>query len=78
MPRGDRTTGAGQDDVDSVNFNGDVSLAADNNVTVNSVDSITGENSGDNLGPGTPTMHFDQWENDEVLRTAIAADLFPG
>jgi fumarate hydratase class I len=33
----------------------------------NSVDSITGENSGDNLGPGTPTMHFDQWEvNDEI------------
>ena len=32
----------------------------------NSVDSITGENSGDNLGPGTPIIHFDQWERDEV------------
>ncbi|MCM3879840.1 MAG: fumarate hydratase [Vicinamibacterales bacterium] len=32
----------------------------------NSVDSITGENSGDNLGPGTPIIHFDQWENDEI------------
>ena len=32
----------------------------------NSVDSITGENSGTNLGPGTPIMHFDQWERDEV------------
>src|SRR5258706_1208327 len=32
----------------------------------NSVDSITGENSGDNLGPGTPIVHFDQWERDEV------------
>jgi fumarate hydratase class I len=32
----------------------------------NSVDSITGENSGDNLGPGTPTIHFDQWERDEI------------
>src|SRR6476660_1843715 len=32
----------------------------------NSVDSITGTNSGDNLGPGTPIMHFDQWENDEI------------
>jgi fumarate hydratase, class I len=32
----------------------------------NSVDSITGRNSGDNLGPGTPVVHFDQWENDEV------------
>ena len=32
----------------------------------NSVDSITGENSGDNLGPGTPIMHFEQWERDEI------------
>ena len=28
----------------------------------NSVDSITGKNSGDNLGPGTPVIHFEQWE----------------
>src|SRR6516225_2086726 len=32
----------------------------------NSVDSITGANSGDNLGPGTPIIHFDQWARDEV------------
>jgi fumarate hydratase class I len=32
----------------------------------NSVDSITGENSGDNLGPGTPIIHFAQWERDEI------------
>jgi fumarate hydratase class I len=32
----------------------------------NSVDSITGENSGNNLGPGTPIIHFDQWEEDDV------------
>jgi fumarate hydratase class I len=32
----------------------------------NSVDSITGENSGDNLGPGTPIIHFDQWEREEI------------
>src|SRR4029453_10075500 len=32
----------------------------------NSVDSITGSNSGDNLGPGTPIVHFDQWERDEI------------
>ncbi|HUF24783.1 MAG TPA: FumA C-terminus/TtdB family hydratase beta subunit [Vicinamibacterales bacterium] len=32
----------------------------------NSVDSITGENSGDNLGPGTPIIYFDQWEKDDV------------
>src|ERR1051326_8941781 len=32
----------------------------------NSVDSITGRNSGDNLGPGTPIVHFDQWEKDAI------------
>ena len=32
----------------------------------NSVDSITGKNSGNNLGPGTPVIHFEQWERDEV------------
>jgi len=32
----------------------------------NSVDSITGENSGDNLGPGTPIIHFDQWEAADI------------
>ena len=32
----------------------------------NSVDSITGENSGNNLGPGTPIIHFDQWEASDI------------
>jgi fumarate hydratase class I len=32
----------------------------------NSVDSITGENSGNNLGPGTPIIHFDQWEEPDI------------
>lgn len=32
----------------------------------NSVDSLTGANSGDNLGPGTPVIHFEQWENDDI------------
>src|ERR1700694_584660 len=32
----------------------------------NSVDSITGRNSGDNLGPGTPIIHFEQWDKDEI------------
>lgn len=32
----------------------------------NSVDSLTGANSGDNLGPGTPVIHFEQWEEDEI------------
>ena len=32
----------------------------------NSVDSITGENTGNNLGPGTPIIHFDQWDEQEM------------
>src|SRR5690349_8813413 len=32
----------------------------------NSVDSITGKNSGNNLGDETPVVHFDQWEDDEI------------
>jgi fumarate hydratase class I len=32
----------------------------------NSVDSLTGKNSGNNLGMGTPVIHFEQWENDEI------------
>jgi len=32
----------------------------------NSVDSLTGKNSGDNLGTETPVMHFDQWEENEI------------
>jgi fumarate hydratase class I len=32
----------------------------------NSVDSITGENSGNNLGPGMPIIHFEQWERDDI------------
>src|SRR5687767_12647422 len=37
----------------------------------NSVDSITGENSGDNLGPGTPVIHFEQWENDDEIEVRL-------
>lgn len=32
----------------------------------NSVDSLSGKNSGNNLGPGTPVIYFEQWENDFV------------
>ncbi len=32
----------------------------------NSVDSLTGKNSGDNLGEETPVMHFDQWERNDI------------
>lgn len=32
----------------------------------NSVDSLTGKNSGNNLGAGTPVVHFEQWEKDDI------------
>ncbi len=32
----------------------------------NSVDSLTGKNSGDNLGEETPVIHCEQWERDEI------------
>jgi fumarate hydratase class I len=32
----------------------------------NSVDSLTGKNSGNNLGEETPVVHFEQWEESEI------------
>src|SRR6201998_1079954 len=32
----------------------------------NSVDSITGKNSGNNLGEETPVIHFEQWEENDI------------
>ena len=32
----------------------------------NSVDSLSGKNSGDNTGPGSPNIHFEQWRSNEV------------
>jgi fumarate hydratase class I len=37
----------------------------------NSVDSITGENSGTNLGPGTPIIHFEQWEREHEIEVKL-------
>jgi fumarate hydratase, class I len=38
----------------------------DGKLRPNSVDSLTGANSGDNLGDGTPVIKFEQWENDYI------------
>jgi fumarate hydratase class I len=37
----------------------------------NSVDSITGENSGNNLGAGTPIIHFHQWARDDEIEVKL-------
>ncbi|MCA1032619.1 fumarate hydratase [Bacillus timonensis] len=38
----------------------------DGKLRPNSVDSLTGGNSGDNLGEGTPVIKFEQWEKDYI------------
>lgn len=38
----------------------------DGKLRPNSVDSLTGENTGNNLGTGTPVIHFEQWEKDVI------------
>jgi fumarate hydratase, class I len=38
----------------------------DGKLRPNSVDSLTGDNSGDNLGAGTPVIKFEQWEKDYI------------
>lgn len=37
----------------------------------NSVDSLTGKNMSDNLGPGTPIMHWEQWENPDEIEVKL-------
>jgi len=37
----------------------------------NSVDSLTGKNSSDNLGPGTPIIHWEQWENNDEIEVKL-------
>lgn len=38
----------------------------DGKLRPNSVDSLTGENSGDNLGIGLPVIKYEQWEKNEI------------
>jgi fumarate hydratase class I len=37
----------------------------------NAVDSLTGKNSGNNLGEGAPVMHFDQWEHEHEIEVRL-------
>lgn len=43
-----------------------VQATKDGKLRPNSVDSLFGKNSGDNVGPGTPVIKFEQWEKDYV------------
>lgn len=42
------------------------SATKDAKLRPNAVDSLTGANSGDNLGDGLPVVKFEQWENDYI------------
>jgi fumarate hydratase class I len=37
----------------------------------NSVDSVTGKNSGNNRGPGHPQIHFEEWVRDDIFIRAM-------
>lgn len=43
-----------------------IRATADGRLRPNSVDSLTGRNSGDNVGPGMPVVHFEQWSEPDV------------
>lgn len=43
-----------------------VQATKDGKLRPNSVDSLTGANSGDNLGEGVPVIKFEQWEKDYI------------
>ncbi|WP_255726816.1 fumarate hydratase [Sporosarcina sp. ACRSM] len=43
-----------------------VQATKDAKLRPNSVDSLTGDNSGDNLGEGVPVVKFEQWEQDHI------------
>jgi fumarate hydratase, class I len=43
----------------------------DGKLRPNSVDSITGKNSGNNLGPGSPVLHFEQWTHSDEIEVKL-------
>ncbi|WP_272899218.1 fumarate hydratase [Caldalkalibacillus salinus] len=43
-----------------------VQATKDGKLRPNSVDSLTGANSGDNLGEGLPVIKYEQWEKDDI------------
>jgi len=43
----------------------------DGKLRPNSVDSITGKNTGNNLGPGSPVIHFEQWTHQDEIEIKL-------
>lgn len=48
-----------------------VQATKDGKLRPNSVDSITGKNSGNNLGPGSPVIHFEQWTHQDEIEIKL-------
>ncbi|MBW7888655.1 MAG: fumarate hydratase [Bacteroidetes bacterium] len=48
-----------------------VEATAQGKLRPNSVDSLTGKNSGNNLGSGTPIIHWEQWENNDEIEIKL-------
>ena len=48
-----------------------VEATAKGKLRPNSVDSLTGKNSGNNLGPGSPTIHFEEWEKQDEMEARL-------
>jgi len=44
---------------------------ADGKLRTNSVDSLTGQNTGNNLGSGTPVIYFEQWQNPHEIEIKL-------
>jgi fumarate hydratase class I len=58
--------GANQIEMRKAICNAIAKATKDGKLRPNSVDSLTGKNSGNNLGPGIPVIHFEQWERDDI------------
>lgn len=58
--------GVNQLEIKAAIYDGMVLATKNGKLRPNSVDSLTGKNSGDNLGSGTPVIKFEQWEKDYI------------
>lgn len=58
--------GVNQLEIKAAIKNAVVKATQDAKLRPNSVDSLTGKNSGDNLGDGLPVVKFEQWEKDYI------------
>ncbi len=58
--------GVNQLEIKAAIKNAVVQATSDAKLRPNSVDSLTGKNSGDNLGDGVPVIKFEQWEKDYI------------